>query len=150
DFGVAKAGGRLQSTHGGQLKGKLAYMAPEQVNGQDVDRRTDVYATAAMLWGSLTGQRLVQGNHEGELIARVLQGAFSPPSSVVPGIHQELDAVVMRGLAYQPSDRFQSAREMALALEAACPPASPFEVAEWVKAMGAEALALRSARVREM
>jgi serine/threonine-protein kinase len=109
-----------------------------------------VYATAAMLWGALTGQRLVQGRHEGEILARVMQGGFAPPSSVAPGIDPKLDAIVMRGLSYKLEDRFQSARDMALALEAACPPASPFEVAEWVKAMGAEALALRAARVREM
>jgi serine/threonine-protein kinase len=150
DFGVAKAGGRLQSTQGGQLKGKLAYMAPEQVNGQEVDCRTDVYAAAAMLWGALTGQRLVQGRHEGELLAKVMQGGFAAPSTVASGITRALDAVVMKGITYKPEDRFQSAREMALALEAACPPASPFEVSEWVKAMGAEALALRAARVREM
>jgi eukaryotic-like serine/threonine-protein kinase len=150
DFGVAKARGRLQSTQGGQLKGKLAYMAPEQVDGREVDGRTDVYAAGTVIWGALTGQRLVQGRHEGELLARVMNGNFPPPSSVAAGIGPGLDAVVMRGLAYDPNQRFNCARDMALALEYACKPASPFEVSEWVKAMAAEALAMRAARVREM
>ncbi len=150
DFGVAKATGRLQSTHDGQLKGKLAYMAPEQVQGRAVDRRTDIYGMAAVLWGALAGRRLVDGDNEAELIVRVVQGGFPPPSAVAPGLSPQLDAIVMSGLAQDPVLRFQTARDMALALESVCPAASPFEVAEWVKSVGAEALALRSARVREM
>jgi eukaryotic-like serine/threonine-protein kinase len=150
DFGVAKAAGRLQSTHDGQLKGKLAYMAPEQVQGRAVDRRTDVYAAAVVLWGALVGRRLVEGQSEAEVIAKVMQGGFPPPGAVAPGLSRQLDAVVMRGLAPNPAERFFSARDMAVALEAACPPASPFDVAEWVKSIAAEALALRTARVREM
>jgi eukaryotic-like serine/threonine-protein kinase len=150
DFGVAKATGRLQSTHDGQLKGKLAYMAPEQVQGRDVDRRTDVYAAAVVLWGGLVGRRLVEGQSEGEVIAKVVQGGFPAPSVFAAGLSRELDAVVTRGLAADPAQRFQSAREMAVALDAVCPPASAFDVAEWVKSVAAEALALRTARVREM
>ena len=150
DFGVAKAAIRLQSTQEGQLKGKLAYMAPEQIRGKDVDRRTDVYAAAVVLWGALVGKRLIRGKNEGEVLERVLAGCFSPPSVAVPGVPEELDLVVMRGLAADADDRFPSARDMAMALERACPPASPFEVTEWVKSVAAEALALRTARVRDM
>ena len=61
DFGVAKAVGRLQSTREGQLKGKLSYMAPEQIRSGQVDRRTDIYAASIMLWEALVGKRLYDG-----------------------------------------------------------------------------------------
>src|SRR5580692_3839687 len=61
DFGVAKAAGRLQSTRDGQVKGKAAYMSPEQLRGDGVDRRSDVYACGVVLWEMLTGQRLFAG-----------------------------------------------------------------------------------------
>ena len=150
DFGVAKAAGRLQNTQGGQLKGKLAYMAPEQVRGGLVDRRTDVYAATIVLWEALTGRPLLRGESEVEVLAMAMAAEFSPPSSVAPGLTPEIDAVVMRGLARNSSDRFQTARDFAIAIERATGVASPFEVAEWVELVGAEALALRALRVREM
>src|SRR5262249_10094220 len=64
DFGVAKAAGRVQTTREGQLKGKLAYMAPEQIHGTPVSRRTDVYASGVVLWEAITGQRLFTGENE--------------------------------------------------------------------------------------
>ncbi len=150
DFGVAMAAGRLQETRDGQLKGKLAYMAPEQIRGEDVDRRTDTYAAAVVLWEGLVGRRLAHGANEGQVLATVLAGNFPTPSSVVPGLPPAVDAVVMKGLAPHPSQRFHSAREMAIALERAVGVASPYEVAEWVQSVGAETLAIRAARVREM
>ncbi|MFO0565513.1 MAG: serine/threonine-protein kinase [Polyangiaceae bacterium] len=150
DFGVAKAAGRLQSTRDGQLKGKIAYMAPEQIRGDLVDRRTDIYAAAAVLWEGLTGRRLVHGMNEGQVLHAVLAGGFPPPSAVHPGTPPEVDALVMRGLAMDPAHRFPTARELAIALERTVGVASPYEVAEWVQSVGAEALSIRAARVREM
>jgi serine/threonine-protein kinase len=150
DFGVAKAAGRLQSTRDGQLKGKLAYMAPEQIRGDAVDRRTDIYAAAVVLWEGFSGRRLIHGMNEGQVLAAVLAGGFPPPSSLNPQLPPEADAIVMRGLSMNPDDRWSSAREMAIALERATGVASPYEVAEWVQSVGAEAIAMRAARVREM
>src|SRR5689334_7609894 len=64
DFGVAKAAGRLQTTREGQIKGKISYMAPEQLHGGRVTRQTDIYAAAVLLWETLTGQRLYEGDNE--------------------------------------------------------------------------------------
>ncbi|MBI3200214.1 MAG: serine/threonine protein kinase, partial [Myxococcales bacterium] len=150
DFGVAKAAGRLQSTRDGQLKGKLAYMAPEQIRGDELDRRTDIYAAAAVLWEGWAGRRLIYGMNEGQVLAAVLAGGFPPPSSLNPAIPPEVDALVMRGLAMNPAERWSTARELAITLERTVGVASPYEVAEWVQSVAAETLAIRAARVREM
>lgn len=150
DFGVAKAAGRLQSTRDGQLKGKLSYMAPEQVRGEAVDCRTDIYAASVVLWEGLTGRRLIQSQNEAQVLHEVLSAAFPAPSQVASWIPPHMDAVVMRGLAPSPEQRFATAREMAIAVERAIGVASPYEVGEWVRAWAQDALTLRAARVREM
>ncbi len=148
DFGVAKALGRSQVTREGQLKGKLPYMAPEQIRrGGSVSRRTDVYAAAVVLWEALTARRLFQGDDEAQILAAVLDGHVDPPSHFTPGISPQLDALVLRGLAADPMQRFESAREMASALERIVPPATGAEVSSWVERLAGEALAKRSARV---
>jgi len=134
DFGVAKAAGRVSSTRDGQVKGKLGYMAPEHVRGEVVDRRADIYAASVVLWESLAGERLFRAENEGHMVERMLFGAISPPSSVRPDIPPALDSVVMRGLSRERSDRFATAKELALALAAAVVPASTTEVGEWVEA----------------
>src|SRR5206468_12741989 len=80
DFGVAKASQRVTSTGEGQLKGKLSYMAPEQVSNARVDRRTDVYAAAVVLWETLAGTKLFQGASEAALIGAMLAGDVKAPS----------------------------------------------------------------------
>jgi serine/threonine-protein kinase len=151
DFGVAKARGRLQSSREGQLKGKLSYMAPEQVHGRAIDRRTDIYAASVMLWEVLTGKRLVSGDNEAAIIASVVKGEFSPPSQTAPWVPPALDAIVMRGLEQDPARRFQTAREMAIELDRAVEgAASAYGVGEWVERLAGDALKLRATRVREM
>lgn len=150
DFGVAKATGRLQTTSEGQIKGKLSYMPPEQIQGQAVDRRADLYATGVVLWEMLTGERLFLGENQGNTIQRVLLGDVTPPSQLVPGLSPALDDVVLCALAHEPSDRFSTAREMCGALLDACPAAPPHVVGEWVEACAHEALVARSTRVAEL
>src|SRR5271166_6095918 len=93
DFGVAKAVGRLQTTREGQLKGKLAYMAAEQIMGQEATRRTDVYAASVVLWEALAGRRLFRDDNEGAVLKRVLEGEIDPPSSHNPDVPAALDAI---------------------------------------------------------
>jgi eukaryotic-like serine/threonine-protein kinase len=133
DFGVAKASSRLQTTRDGQLKGKLAYMAPEQLLKQTVDRRTDVYAAGVVLWELLTGERLFESDDFGAIVALVLRGDAQPPSSIVSSLPPELDELVLRALASRSEQRFSSAREMARALERALPPLRAPAVGEWVE-----------------
>ena len=126
DFGIAMATQRTQKTQEGQLKGKLCYVAPEQLQGREVGRPTDVYAAAVSLWEALTGRVLFGANHEGRIVEKILVGASRPPSTMAPMVTNALDEVVMRGLDMKPQRRFQTARDMALALERsiALPPAS--------------------------
>ncbi|HLK39115.1 MAG TPA: serine/threonine-protein kinase, partial [Polyangiaceae bacterium] len=148
DFGVAKASGRVQTTREGQIKGKLAYMAPEQLMGFGVTRETDIYASAVVLWEMLTGERLFGGGSEVDVMARVLGRQIQPPSSVVPQLPKALDDLVMRGLAGTVGDRFASAREMCVALsQCALGEAPAVAVGEWVEKLAAEALAERSAKI---
>jgi serine/threonine protein kinase len=146
DFGVAKAVGRVQTTREGQLKGKLAYMAPEQVRGTG-SRTTDVYAAAVVLWEALTGKRLFHAENDAQLLDRVLRGCDLPPSKCIPDLPPALDEVTMRGLAVDPDRRFPTAREMARALEEAIPIAMVSKVGDWVEQVAKEALDRRSATV---
>ena len=149
DFGVAKAAGRLQVTINGQVKGKLAYMAPEQVRGT-VTPQTDVYAAAAVLWEALTCERLFQNTTWTNVAQVILQREVEPPSSVVPGLPHDLDAVVMRGLEKDPKKRFASAREMALAIEDCVQLAATYEVGEWVERTAKTMLAERAQKLAEI
>ena len=155
DFGVAKATGRLQTTREGHLKGKLAYMSPEQLRGEPVTRRSDLYAASVVLWETLVGQRLFRASDEGATVTRVLVGEVRPPSEVARD-HREaaevqaierLDGLVMRGLARDPAKRFATAQDMAVALERCLPPASAAEVAKWLGQAAAPALARRAAAI---
>jgi len=149
DFGIAKAAGRAQVTREGQIKGKLAYMAPEQIRGQ-VDRRTDVFAAAVVLWELLAGRRLHEGSKEVDIVTRVVQGNFPAPSEFAPHIDAKLDAIVLRGLATDPKKRFATARDLALELERHVGLASPSEVTEWVERLAREVLDARSNLVTAM
>jgi serine/threonine-protein kinase len=144
DFGVAKAAGRLQTTREGQLKGKLAYTAPEIVRGGAVTRAADVYSAAVVLWEALTGERLFAGDNEATVLDRVLHAQVAAPSRRARDLSPALDPVVLKGLARDPAQRFATAREMARAIEAAIPIARAAEVGEWVGSLARQALDERS------
>jgi serine/threonine-protein kinase len=150
DFGVAKAAGRMHTTREGQLKGKLAYMAPEQVTSAPLDRRTDVFATGIVLWEALTSQRLFAADHEGATVANVLSMPIPAPSTLVGDLPRGVDEVVLRALERDRSKRFDSARDMALELEARVPLASPTRVAAWVEQLAHEALVKRARAIAEI
>ncbi len=150
DFGVAKAAGRLQTTREGQVKGKLSYMAPEQLNGGAVTRLADIYAAAVVLWETLTQERLFDGENEAMTLVRVLEGKVLPPSRWVPILPPGTDEVVLRGLAQNSALRFQSAREFAVAIERTMGLASPAVVGEWVESVAAQELADRAAHVAQI
>src|SRR5258706_8005114 len=86
DFGIAKAADRLQETRDGRLKGKPAYMSPEQVTAEALDRRADVYSAAAVLWEGITGKRLVAPSNHVAMMRQVLDAVHPPLSSIVPEI----------------------------------------------------------------
>jgi len=151
DFGVAKAAGRAQVTREGQLKGKLAYMAPEQVKGgRAVDRRADVFVASVVFWEMLTGLRLFDGADEGEIYGKVVRGDVRRPSKAATGIDRASDSIVLRGLARNPTRRYESARTMALAIEAALPLAPPSQVGQWVERLTGALLAERRQQIADI
>lgn len=118
DFGVAKARGQVhQATQTGEVKGKLSYMAPEQVRSKDIDRRADVFALGCVLYLSTLGQRPFAGGDAVALMYKILEADIEPPSRHDPAYPPSLETLVMRALAKSPDDRFQSAHELQVALE---------------------------------
>ena len=117
DFGIAKVAGRLSSTRAGTLKGKLAYMSPEQVRGGEVDRRTDIFALGVVLWELTTGHRLFRMESDLETLEKVQACIVPPPSTIVADYPVELESIVMKALAKSPDARYQTARELARALQ---------------------------------
>lgn len=150
DFGVAKASGRLQSTQNDELKGKLAYMSPQQIMGEGVDRRADVWSAAVCLWESLAGMRLFRAEVQATVVVKVLNDEIPPPSKYRPEISKELDEVVLRGLSRDVGARYATARDMAIALERVSPPATARAVGEWVAELAGEALSSRATRIEEI
>jgi serine/threonine protein kinase len=148
DFGIAKAAGRVHTTREGQLKGKLPYMAPEQIRGNP-SRLSDVYASGVVLWEALAGRRLFKGD-EAEVLAAVLEDVVEPPSRYAPDVPPALDALVLRALDRNPLQRFSSAREMAQSLELATPCATATEVREWIESLAATSLAERRRQIAEL
>ena len=125
-------------------------MAPEQLRDGAVDRRADVYAAAAVMWETITGRACFLGSSDGATVTRVLEGAAEAPSRWDASIPPALDAIVMTGLALQPGGRFESAREMAIAIERDVGVAPPSEVGDWVETLASASLAQRDELVREM
>jgi eukaryotic-like serine/threonine-protein kinase len=149
DFGVAKAAGRMQVTSNGEVKGKLAYMAPEQVKGT-VTPQSDVYSAAAVLWEALTCERLFHNVTWTNIAQVILHREVEPPNSLVPDLSPELNAIVLRGLEKDPRKRFATAREMALAIEACVPLAPAHEVGEWVERTAEPILSERAQKIAEI
>jgi serine/threonine protein kinase len=150
DFGLAKAAGRMQSTGNGSVKGKLAYMAPEQLRGGLVTRRSDLYAASVVLWEMLTGERLFGAKNEGAIIADRMTKVLEPPSTVVPTLSPELDAIVMRSLATDPTERHATAEEMAVALVRATRLDAPPSIADWLTSLSLPELAHRTKLLARM
>lgn len=112
DFGVAKSLGNMNSTQVGQLKGKMGYLSPEQINGQHVSPQTDVFSLGIVLWESLVVARLFKGETMGVTVAEILTKKIKPPSHYREDVPEELDRICLKALARDPKERYQSAQEM--------------------------------------
>jgi hypothetical protein len=121
DFGIAKLAPSLSNqqsprTRTGALLGTPEYMAPEQVAGKPVDGRTDLYAVGVMLYETTTGRRPFHGENLFDLLRAHLEETATPPRMLRPDLPEALAAVIVKALAKQPEQRFQSASEMMVAL----------------------------------
>ncbi|RLB48868.1 MAG: hypothetical protein DRJ42_22265 [Deltaproteobacteria bacterium] len=120
DFGVARAAARITSSRPGMIKGKPCYMAPEQALGKDLNRRADVFALGIILWEILVGEMLFYSEAgDAAMLARVLYDEVRSPRDIEDTVTEGLEAVVMKALDRDPTERHQTAREFAEALEEA-------------------------------
>jgi len=106
DFGIAKAAARSTKTQAGTVKGKCAYMSPEQARGLDLDGRSDLFSLGICLWEMLTAQRLFTGDTEFEILSKVLKAQIPSPREFNPDVHAKLEQLVRRSLARDRADRF--------------------------------------------
>ena len=118
DFGIAKATHRNNAeTQSGTLKGKVAYMSPEQCVGEAIDRRSDVFSLGIVLYELCTVRRLFKGENDFLTMTAIVLGYIPPPSTIRPDLPPALEDVILKALANKPKDRYQTAQELRLALE---------------------------------
>jgi eukaryotic-like serine/threonine-protein kinase len=154
DFGIAKAETRITSTRPGMRKGKLSYMAPEQIkeDGEHIDLRADIFAAGALLWGALTGQHLFRAASDGATLHNILNKPVAAASTVGLRPPPAFDAICAKALDRVVDKRYSSALEMADALREAMAAlalrASRGAVADWVKTSFAAELTARNGAIR--
>jgi eukaryotic-like serine/threonine-protein kinase len=120
DFGVARAASRLSATRAGQLKGKLAYMAPEQASGdENLDRRADVFSAAVVLWEALALRRLFKASNEAATLSRVMNEPIRSPADFNPSVPAAVAQVILYGLSRDVNGRYATSAQFAEALEMA-------------------------------
>jgi serine/threonine protein kinase len=113
DFGLAKANSQLEKSEPGIIKGKFSYLSPEAAMGQDVDPRTDIFAVGIILWELLAGQRLFLGETDFQTVKKVQQAQIPAISSLNPKVTPELERIINKALAREPSQRYSAARDLA-------------------------------------
>ncbi|HET7436620.1 MAG TPA: TonB family protein [Thermoanaerobaculia bacterium] len=118
DFGIAKAASKASHTQAGALKGKLQYMSPEQAWGRNIDRRSDVFALATVLFEMLTARKLFTGDNELSILEQVREARVTAPSEFNDEVSPEIDRIVLKALQKDPANRYQTAGELARDLDA--------------------------------
>ena len=120
DFGISKvleSSAMKELTRTGTVMGTPVYMAPEQARGEkNVDHRLDIYAAGVILYESLTGSRPHDGDSYNEIVFKIITESFPPPRELNPDIPKKLEKIVIKAMAKEPSERYASAKEMAVAL----------------------------------
>jgi len=118
DFGIAKATTNMESTRAGVIKGKPSYLSPEQIYGEQLDGRSDLFALGIVLWELLVGRKLFAGDNELQVLKLIesSQTHIKPPSTFNPAVPPDLDAIVMKTLSKSREKRYQTAEEMQRAL----------------------------------
>lgn len=117
DFGIAKAASKTSDTRTGVLKGKIAYMSPEQAWGRPIDRRSDIFSLGIVLYELLTGEMLFKGDTDLNTLEKVREAKVIPPAKLNKEIPKEIENILLKALAKEPQERYQSASDMQNDLE---------------------------------
>lgn len=151
DFGLVKALGREHVTQGSRPKGKLGFMAPEQLMGEPLDRRADIFAAGCVLYEASTGVHPFGTDGEAQMIAKMLVGNVPPPREVAPDLPEALERIILRCLEKHADERYADANELGEALdtflEETGGPASKDEIAAFVNERLGEPMAERRERI---
>jgi serine/threonine-protein kinase len=151
DFGIAKALGSTHDTNTGMLKGKIAYMGPEQAAGEPLDGRADVFSVGVMLWETVVGERMWRTLNDMQILHGLMQGSIPRPSDVKPDVDPRIQSIIVKATAPAAPDRHASAAELQADLEAymkaaGLPAIGPRELGRFVGEMfAAERAEIRSA-----
>jgi eukaryotic-like serine/threonine-protein kinase len=153
DFGVALAQARIHHTRQRELKGKIAFMAPEQARCQPLDRRADIFSVGCLLWIALTGQSLFLSDNDAATLSNVLNKHIVSPSTLNPNVPEVISSICMRALERDPDERWSNAAVMAEALRHAAVAChlvtSRREISDWIKRMCRRELEERRIAVRD-
>jgi len=117
DFGIAKAQRKREQTAAGVIKGKVAYMSPEQARGEAIDRRSDIFSVGSMLYRMMTDRLPFEANNDLESLLRVQKAEFVAPQDAKPGIGASVAAIIRRAMRLHPAERYQTAEEMLVEVE---------------------------------
>jgi serine/threonine protein kinase len=117
DFGIAKAQRKREQTAAGVIKGKVAYMSPEQAQGMVIDRRSDIFSVGSMLYRMMTDKLPFEANNDLESLLRVQKAEFTPPQVAKPEMGESLAAIIRRAMRLHPAERYQTAEEMLVEVE---------------------------------
>ncbi|RMD90266.1 MAG: serine/threonine protein kinase, partial [Alphaproteobacteria bacterium] len=112
DFGIAKAANQYEQTQQGILKGKVSYMAPEQILGEQVDCRVDIFSLGAVFYELITGYKLFSGDNELAILRSITDGPIYPPSYFNEEVPDELEEIILKALAKDPNERYPNAWEL--------------------------------------
>ena len=117
DFGIAKAASQSTITQVGMIKGKVAYMSPEQAAGKVIDHRSDIFATGILLYELVAGGRMFKGDDTLQILSKVREAEFTPLGTLKGGLPEKLYDIVAKALAKDPEDRYQSLADMQADIE---------------------------------
>ncbi len=139
DFGLAKAASQVETTDPGVVKGKFGYLSPEAANGHPVDARTDIFAVGILLWEMLVGKRLFLGRTDLETLKQVQSGRFRPVTDYRSDVPHQLNEIIERALATDPTRRYQDthglAQDLARFMYSYGRPVTSYDVATHVEAV---------------
>lgn len=150
DFGIAKAAGSAARTEAGTFKGKLGYVAPEQIDGSDVDRRADIFSVGVMIWEAIARRRLTAGETEGSVLHKRTHGTHTPIRQVAPDVPERLAAICDRAMSLERDKRHATAAELQAEIEAYLDTTQPAVSDRDVGALATEVFAVERERIREV